>query len=85
MLVTLGYNKLISYFYKNYNMENNCRICGNLVFDKMAICNSCIEELTAKKKTDLKKKKEIIKKEYYFKFKHAISFKKVPWIYQNDC
>ena len=25
------------------------------------------------------------KKEYYFKFKHAISFKKVPWIYQNDC
>ena len=44
-------------------MENNCKICGNLVFDKMVICNSCSEELRTKKKTDFKKKKEIIKKE----------------------
>ena len=44
-------------------MDNTCRNCGNLVFDKMVICNSCIEELTVKKKTDSKKKKQRIKKE----------------------
>ena len=45
-------------------MENNCRNCGNLIFDKMAICHSCFEELSAKKKVDLKKKKEKWKKEW---------------------
>ena len=44
-------------------MDNTCRNCGNLVFDKMVICHSCIEELTVKKKTDSKKKKQRIKKE----------------------
>ena len=43
-------------------MENNCRNCGNLIFDKMAICHSCFEELSAKKKVDLKKKKVDLKK-----------------------
>tara|TARA_R110002153_G_scaffold27280_1_gene84807 strand:- start:2293 stop:2709 length:417 start_codon:yes stop_codon:yes gene_type:complete len=45
-------------------MENNCKNCGNLIFDKMAICHSCFEELSAKKKVDLKKKKEKWKKEW---------------------
>lgn len=44
-------------------MENTCRNCGNLVYDKMIICNSCIDELKLKTKAAEKKQKRIRKEE----------------------
>ncbi len=44
-------------------MENTCKNCGALVFDRKVLCNSCFEELSANEKKVKKERKKERKKE----------------------